>query len=115
MVRKITQEFTNYAIFSDKIQPQEEDIWLCELHSVTFLVGTVSNQSCGISQKQFNNIWHTQMKIHQENQTEIIEKIMDIKNCNLEWSDQVERLLSRKTNTVQKLLSIVSTVPDESS
>ena len=55
------------------------------------------------------------MKIHQENQTEIIEKIMDIKNCNLEWYDQVERLLSRKTNTVQKLLSIVSTVPDESS
>ena len=55
------------------------------------------------------------MKTHQENQTEIIEKIMDIKNCNLEWCDQAERLLSRKTNTVQKLLSIVSTVPDESS
>ena len=57
----------------------------------------------------------TQMKIHQENQTEIVEKIMDIKNCNLEWCDQVDRLLSRKTNMVQKLLSIVSTVPDESS
>ena len=56
----------------------------------------------------------TQMKIHQENQTEIIEKIMDIKNCNLEWCDQAERLLSRKTNMVQKLLSIGSTVPDES-
>ena len=57
----------------------------------------------------------TQMKIHQENQTEIVEMIMDIKNCNLEWCDQVERLISRKTNMVQKLLSIVSTVPDESS
>ena len=57
----------------------------------------------------------TQMKIHQENHTEIIEMIMDIKNCNLEWCDQMERLISRKTNMVQKLLSIVSTVPDESS
>ena len=57
----------------------------------------------------------TQMKIHQENQTEIVAKIMDIKNCNLEWCDPGERLLSGKTNMVQKLLSIVSTVPDESS
>ena len=55
------------------------------------------------------------MKIHQENQTEIVEMIMDIKNCNLEWCDQAERLISGKTNMVQKLLSIVSTVPDESS
>ena len=34
--------------------------WSCcrELHSVTFPVGTVSNQSRGVSQKEFNNIWH---------------------------------------------------------
>ena len=55
------------------------------------------------------------MKIHQENQTEIIERVMDIKICNSEWCDQVGRILSGKTNMVQKLLSIVSTVPDESS
>ena len=54
------------------------------------------------------------MKIHQENQTEIIERVMDIKICNLEWCDQAGRILSGKTNMVQKLLSIVSTVPDES-
>ena len=54
------------------------------------------------------------MKTHQENQTEIVEKIMDIKNCNLEWCDQVYRILSRMTITMQKLLSIVSIVPDES-
>ena len=59
-------------------------------------------------------ISYTQMKIHQENQTEIMERVMDIKICNLEWFDQAGRILSRKTNMVQKLLSIVSTVPDES-
>ena len=59
-------------------------------------------------------ISYTWMKIHQENQTEIIERVMDIKISNLEWCDQAGRILSGKTNTVQKLLSIVSTVPDES-
>ena len=60
-------------------------------------------------------ISYTQMKIHQENQTKIVERVMDIKICNSEWCDQAGRILSGKTNTVQKLLSIVSTVPDESS
>ena len=44
------------------------------------------------------------MKIHQENQTEIVEKIMDSKNCNLEWCDQAERLISGKTNMPLALL-----------
>ena len=43
-------------VFSNKIQPWEEDIWWHELHSVTFPAGSMSNQSCGISQKQFNYI-----------------------------------------------------------
>ena len=58
-VGKITQEFVNFAIFANKIQPREEDILWHELHSVTFPVGTVSNQSHGVSPKEFNNIWHT--------------------------------------------------------
>ena len=59
-------------------------------------------------------ISYTQMKIHQEDQTEIIERVMDIKICNSEWCDQAGKILSRKTNMVQKLLRIVSTVHDES-
>ena len=58
-VRKIAQEFMNYAFFSSRTQPQEEDMWWHELHSITFPAGTVSNQSCGILKKQFNYILHT--------------------------------------------------------
>ena len=44
-------------------------------------------------------ISYTQMKIHQENQTKIIERVMDIKICNSEWCDQaVMSLLIRYTH-----------------
>ena len=58
-VGKIAQEFVNYAFFSGRMQPWEEDMWWRKLHSVTFPVGTVSNQSHGILQKQFSYILHT--------------------------------------------------------
>jgi hypothetical protein len=57
-VGKIAQEFMNYTFFSGRTQPREEDMWWRELHSVTFPAGTVSNQSRGILQRQFNYILH---------------------------------------------------------
>ena len=54
------------------------------------------------------------MTIHQENQTEIIEKIQEIMESNGEWWDQAQGIMTEKTTRIESLLDIVSYAPGRS-